>query len=45
MLHYVPQLVSDCVCLPFAAEQMVYSRFIGAFSLQTAACCYNEQTC
>ncbi len=24
MLHYVHQLVSNCVCLLFAAEQVVY---------------------
>lgn len=31
MLHYVHQLVSNCVCLLFAAGQ----GFIGAFSLKT----------
>lgn len=28
MLHYVCQLVSNCVCLRFGAEQVVYSGFL-----------------
>ncbi len=28
MLHYVHQLVSNCVCLLFAAEQIVYTGFL-----------------
>lgn len=35
MLHYVHQLVSNCVCLLFAAGQGEYRGFIGAFSLKT----------
>ncbi len=31
MLHYVHQLLSDCVCLLFAAEQVVYSDFLQLF--------------
>ncbi len=31
MLHYVHQLVSNCVCLLFAAEQVVYSWFLELF--------------
>lgn len=27
MLHYVCQLVSDCVSLPFDVEQVVFRRF------------------
>ncbi len=37
MLHYVHQLVADFVFLLFGAWQVVYSGFIGAFSLKTAA--------
>ncbi len=32
MLHCVHQLVSNCVCLLFAAEQVVYSWFLELFS-------------
>ncbi len=31
MLHYVHWLVSNCVCLLFGAEQIVYSGFMGGF--------------
>ncbi len=31
MLHYVHQLLSDCVCLLFAAEQVVYGGFLQLF--------------
>ncbi len=31
MLHYVHQLVSNCVCLPFGAEQVVYCGFLEHF--------------
>lgn len=31
MLHYVDQLVSDCVCLPFDVEQVVFSRLSELF--------------
>ncbi len=31
MPHYVHQLVSKCVCLVFAAEQVVYSGFLEIF--------------
>ncbi len=45
MLHYVHQLVTNCVCLLFGAEQVVYSGGFRAFSLITAACwkwCYRS---
>ncbi len=32
MLHYVHQLVSNCVCLLFAAEQVVYRGFIELYT-------------
>lgn len=28
MLHFVPQLVANCVCLQFGAEQVVCSGFL-----------------
>ncbi len=31
MLHYVHQLVSNCVCLLFDAEQVVFSKFLKLF--------------
>ncbi len=31
MLHYVHQLLSNCVCQLFAAEQVVYSGFLQLF--------------
>ncbi len=31
MLHYVHQLVVNCVCLPFGPEQVVYSWFLKLF--------------
>ncbi len=31
MLYYVHQLVSYCVCLLFAAKQVVYSEFLELF--------------
>lgn len=37
MLHYGNRLVATCVCL-FGGGQVVYSGFIGAFQLKTAAC-------
>ncbi len=31
MFHYVHQLVANCVCLPFGAEQGVFSVFLEPF--------------
>ncbi len=42
MLHYVHQVVSNCVCLLFAAEQVMNSSFLRDFSLQTAAAAGNK---
>ncbi len=33
ILRYVHQLVTNCVCLPFSAEQVVYSGFLEHFTL------------
>ncbi len=42
MLHYLHQLVSNCVCLMFGAEQVVYDGFFRAFSLRTAAVKFSD---
>ncbi len=34
MFHYVHSLVVNGVCLPFGAEEVVYSGFIGGFLLK-----------
>ena len=36
-LHFVHQLVSNCVCLLFAAEQGVYDGFLKSFVLENEA--------
>ncbi len=38
MHHYVHQLVTNFICL-FGAGHVVYSGFIGVFSMKLAACC------
>ncbi len=37
MLRYVHQLVTDCLCLLFGAEQVVCSSFMNAFSPKSDA--------
>ena len=39
MFHLLHQIVSNCVSLLFAAGQVVYSGFIRACLMKTAACC------
>lgn len=39
MLHFVHQLVANCVFTPFGAEQVVYSEIYRTFSVKSAACC------
>lgn len=45
MLHYVPKLSANSVCLPFGVEQVAYTEFMRAFLGKTAAgCCHNIKT-
>ncbi len=38
MLHYVHQLVTNCVCVLFGADQVVFWGFFWAFAPKTATC-------
>ncbi len=40
--YYVHLLFANFVCLPFGAGQIVYSGFIRAFLLETAAFCRSK---